>query len=521
MGDVMTTTQISVLLIEDAPPFAEVLLEELRHGGFEPDARRVETASEIAAALDERRWDIVLADDSLPAFKGSDILAMLAERGLDVPVILVSGTIDEEDALGTLRAGAKDFIPKDRLARLLPSVARELAAAETRAASRRADQRFRSLVEHLPLVTYVDAIDTLSTNIYSSPQIEAMLGYTAEEWRRDPRLFVDVLHPEDRERVLDAQRAAHEQRTPLRIEYRVFAKDGRIVWLRDEAVVVRGEAGAPDYLQGFLVDITAERDHEQELIRGQRLEALSHLAAGVAHDFNNMLTAIRAAASLASMTLTARPVDVGRVQAKLGLIDEVVDHASSLTRGLLDFGRIVQLEEATFDVNVLVERLLPLLESGGLGVQLDFFPAGRAALVATDARRLEQAIFNLALNARDAMPNGGRLTIAVTHVRYEHDAQLPAHELEPGTTYCRITVADTGVGMDEQTRTRIFEPYFTTKGERGTGLGLASVYGLARQAGGAITVKSSPGDGTTFDLYLPASEQAGSASARAVGDAEP
>lgn len=494
----MPSKNISVLIVEDSPSFAELLIEELRRGGYSPTALRVDTADQTATALAERRWDLVFADSKLPAFRGTDVVRMLEERCLDTPVIVVSGTIDEEDALDALRAGAKDFVPKDRLTRLLPSVERELAAAASRAERRRSELRYRRLVEHLPLVTYIDALDATSSNLYSSPQVEQMLGYSPDEWRSDPELFVSVVHPADRDRVLAEIARAHAENEPLRTEYRVLAKNGEVRWLRDEAVVVADDDSGEPYLLGFLLDVTEQRRLEREVLELQQLEALSRLAAGVGHDFNNMLTAVRGAVALGRTELDRAQIDGARLWELLGVIDDACARAAVLTRSLVDFGRAGDLDERSVDVNLLLTRIGPLLRSGlGRAVTLTLRPSPYDCTVKADPARLEQAIFNLVLNAHAAMPDGGRISI-----RVEVADDVPAAQLPPGR-YARISVVDTGVGMDEATRARIFEPYFSTKGANGTGLGLATVHGFVRQSGGAIVVDSEPGRGTTVHLYLP------------------
>ena len=372
---------------------------------------------------------------------------------------------------------------------------------------RELELRYRTLVEQLPLATYIRPLDLGKPNLYVSPQVEAMLGYSVDEWETNPDLLAGIVHPEDRERVLGD--AAHLRLTgePLLEEYRYIHRDGRTVWVQDETYLVR--EGGEACVQGYLLDITERKEAEEErdrlrddLHHSQKLEAIGQLAGGIAHDFNNTLTAIRGYGDL----LAAGLPDEGTLRRYAEEIRKTAEAAAALPRQLLAFGRRQPLEVASLHLNEVVAESCRLFEPL-LGEQIELvFEPGADAVVASDRVQLGQALLNLALNARDAMPDGGRLTVATEVRQVDYSPS--------GGDYAVVSVRDTGIGMDAETRSRVFEPFFTTKPE-GTGLGLAMLYGIVNQSGGFVTVASEPGAGTAFEIHLPCESAEPSPSPRA------
>ena len=366
--------------------------------------------------------------------------------------------------------------------------------AEERAAIleslRAADLRFRSLIENIPIVTYMHSVEEPFTSIYMSPQVEALLGYTPEEWAASPELAWEGIHPDDRERMKGLAHEAREHGIPTRSEFRFIARDGRVVWVLDQTIPVRDEEGTIVCHQGFLLDVTEQKQLEEQLRQSQKMEAIGQLAGGIAHDFNNMLTAITGYAELLAHSFDegdARAEDVGQIQKAAG-------HAAALTRQLLAFSRKQVLLPQRVDVNDVLHGLECMLaRTLGAEVELTTSFADTLAAVETDPDQLAQVVLNFALNGRDAMPAGGCLTIATSEVELE------------GKPFVSVEVTDTGIGMDEETRTRVLEPFFTTKDTgKGTGLGLATAYGFVSQSGGRIEIESTVGQGSTFRVLLPA-----------------
>jgi PAS domain S-box-containing protein len=366
--------------------------------------------------------------------------------------------------------------------------------AEERAAIleslRTADLRFRSLIENIPLVTYMNSVEEPFTSLYMSPQVEALLGYTPEEWATMPELMREGIHPDDRQRAQALARKAREQGVPTRCEFRFVARDGSVVWVLDQTIPVRDDNGTIVCHQGFLLDITEQKRLEDQLRQSQKMEAIGQLAGGIAHDFNNMLTAISGYAELLAYSFDEgdpRAADVEQVR-------KAAAHAAALTRQLLAFSRKQVLLPQRLDVNEVVRDLEEMLaRTIGAQIELKTSLADGLALVETDPDQLAQVVLNLAINGRDAMPSGGVLTISTTTV-----------DSEP-RPFVAVEISDTGTGMDEETQARVFEPFFTTKDTgKGTGLGLATAYGVVSQSGGRIELDSVLGQGSTFRVLLPA-----------------
>jgi len=381
-----------------------------------------------------------------------------------------------------------------------------------------AERRYRTLVEQLPLCMYIRSLDMTKPNIYVSPQVEEILGYPVSDWLNDPNLVTRIMHPDDQERVLGEAARVRSGTGSFAEEYRYLKPDGTVVWVQDEMHLVRDEQGEPLYVQGFVRDITerklteAERDRlRDELLHAQRLEALGRLAGGVAHDFNNMLTAIRGYAEL----LVADPNAPSSMRDNAHRIVQATEQAADLPRQLLAFGRKQILEAAIVNLNDVVSSIRGLLEHVSGAITVGIAPTAANPWAFADRSQLEQALVNLALNASDAMPSGGRLEVATANVTIDEDDAIEP-EARPGS-YVVIRVTDTGIGMDDETRRRAFEPFFTTKAEKeGSGLGLSSVYGTVAQSGGFVLLETEVDVGTTFSLYLPVAAAPVEARARTI-----
>ncbi|MGC3999354.1 MAG: PAS domain-containing protein [Anaeromyxobacter sp.] len=355
-------------------------------------------------------------------------------------------------------------------------------------ALRESASRFRAVFDHGPLGIALRGPDGRIQD--ANPALQAFTGRSLEELRQAG--LEAVAHPEDRPLIAAAGSAA----APRRVDLRCIRRDGRVAHASATLAAVLDEAGAPRFDVVILEDVSAQREAEEALRAAQRLEAVGRVAGGVAHDFNNLLAVILSCAELALDGLPQGHVARGDVEEIL----VAARKGAGLTRQLLAFGRrsvfearVVDLNQAAAEVERMLRRLLPP------GIGLFVLPAHGPVRVRVDPGQLQQAIINLAVNARDAMPAGGTLTLEVGRT---------LREREPFAT---LTVTDTGLGMDDATRARAFEPFFTTKAPgEGTGLGLAMVHGFAAQAGGAVELSSAPGQGTavTVELPLVAAEQA-------------
>jgi PAS domain S-box-containing protein len=329
---------------------------------------------------------------------------------------------------------------------------------------------------------------------FVSPQAERILGYPAEQWLSEPDFWRAHTHPDDVGWCSTLCRDATARGCDHSFEYRMLAADGRVVWLHD-VVTVKAEPGGQVRLRGIMLDVTERRRLEEQFRQAQKMEAVGQLAGGLAHDFNNLLMVIYGCGEMLQGHL---PED-GPAR---GLLREMLaagQLAAGLTRQLLLFSQKKVATPRLVDLNLAVTRFSSMLRRL-IGEDVEVVTRLQPELwaVKADPGHLDQVLMNLAVNARDAMPQGGRLTIQTRNV-----GLVPPRAGE----HVLVEVSDTGHGMTEEVRARIWEPFFTTKGPgKGTGLGLATVYGVVQQAGGYVSVRSEPGRGSTFEVYLPRGE---------------
>jgi PAS domain S-box-containing protein len=380
----------------------------------------------------------------------------------------------------------------------LAGVALEYHRAKTEL--RAAEIRYRTLVESLPAITYIAEVGVEGRWHYVSPQIESMLGFSPQEWIANPGLWISRVHPDDREIALAAERKVEEHGGIYKAEYRMHARDGRVLWFRDEATPLEVAVGSRPQMQGVLYETSEHKRLEDQLRQAQKMEAIGQLAGGVAHDFNNLLMIIGAHID----RIREKLVPTDAIYADAGQVHDAVVRAASLTRQLLAFSRKQLLQPRALDLAPVLQeagRMLVRLLTENIQLKIDLEPG--LATVKVDQSQLEQAIVNLAVNARDAMAQGGTLTIQGRNIHFG-EAQIWRHSSLPAGDYVELAFTDTGTGMDRATEARLFEPFFTTKPPgRGTGLGLSTVYGVVKQSDGAISVETRPGWGTTFRIFLP------------------
>lgn len=371
---------LRLLLVEDSPEDAELLVRHLQKGGYDVSFERVDSHDAMSAALDRQSWDLIISDHSMPGFSGPEALKLAREKNSDAPFIFVSGTIGEDIAVSALKGGAQDYLMKGHLQRLLPAVERELRERDERWERARMDQRMQQL---------------------------------------------------------------------------------------------------------------------------ERFEAIGQLAGGIAHDFNNVIGAVLGWAKLGAEESSSHPAFKSRFQR----IHDEAERAARLTAQLLAFARRQVLQPKYMSLNNCIEGMRNLLHTAAGGhITIDTVLAPGLDIIRADPTQIEQIVMNLCLNARDAMPSGGKLRIETRNVVITEDFCRIHSDGVPGN-YVLLMVSDTGTGMDTETIARIFEPFFTTKElGRGTGLGLATVYGIVKQHEGFINVHSEVGKGTTFWVYFPASE---------------
>jgi PAS domain S-box-containing protein len=344
----------------------------------------------------------------------------------------------------------------------------------------------------------IAVVNANGTRAYNSPSYERVLGYSPEELRGT--VAFEQIHPDDRAKVVEAAEEARRSGHGRRVEYRMRRKDGGWVSLESTASTVRDSKGQVQKLVIVNRDITERKQLEEQLQMAQKVEAIGRLSGGIAHDFNNILGVIIGYTE----TLQRRMQPENVFRDAVDEIERAAKRAASLTQQLLAFSRKQVLEPRILDLNAVVRDMGKMLTSlMGEHIELDLALPDSPELLRADRTQLEQVILNLSVNARDAMPRGGKLTIETSTVDMdEANPARPAY-MTPGS-YVLLKVTDTGCGMTREIRAHVFEPFFTTKAKgKGTGLGLATVYGVVKQSGGYILVDSEPGEGAVFEIYLP------------------
>jgi two-component system cell cycle sensor histidine kinase/response regulator CckA len=618
-------SRLRILIIEDSPPDAELMVATVQRGGYEVQFDVADTPELFRERLARVEYDVILADFNLRSWTALDALGILRQSGKDIPLIVTTGSLGDEAAVECIKQGAEDFVLKDRPARLPLAIQRAREERRLREEGRRAAEAlrasetqyrrlfeagkdgilildvttgditdvnpflaellghshdefigkklweigiFKNVVaskaafrelqdkeyiryEHLPLVRsdgklvdvefvsnayWADGKKVIQCNIrditahkrveealvrlrkavdasgevifmtdregiitFINPEFTRLYGYTEAEvvGKVTPRVLKGgTMQPQEYDnfwRTILAKRV-------VKGEFVNKTKAGKLVTVESSANPILDEQGK---ITGFLAiqrDATARKQLEDQLRQAQKMEAIGRLAGGVAHDFNNLLTII---SGYGQLILEALP-EKDPLRTQLTEVLKASERATSLTRQLLAFGRrqvlaprVLDLNEVIADTEKMLRRLI------GEDVEFVTVPGRELGHVKADPGQIEQVILNLAVNARDAMSEGGRLTIETSNVILD-EAYADQHvSVQPGP-YVMLAVSDTGCGMAPETHARLFEPFFTTKEKgKGTGLGLATVYGIVKQSGGYIWVYSELGQGTTFKVYLP------------------
>jgi PAS domain S-box-containing protein len=644
---------LRVLHLEDDRDFTALVSAMLEKEGLRAEVVCVADFAAFVAALESGPFDIILADYLLPTCNGIQALQAAQEKCPDIPFLLISGNIGEEAAIESLRCGATDYVLKERLERLEPTVRRAVREARERAQRKRAETElvrrekyFRTLMENsldvltilnregifqfnspsvksvldhepkelagrsafefvhpedLPGVmqafertlqrpdlrithqfrfrrrdgTWCD-LETVCRNRLDDPDIsgivvnsrdigdrkraaealgkseaslaaaqriahlgsweldlvnaegakERELRWSDETYRifgLEPRqinvtaeFFLERVHPDDRQRLTEAVSRALRHREPYDVEHRILLDRGEERMVRERGEFTFNAEGKPVQIRGIVMDITERKHLEEQLRQSQKMEAIGQLAGGVAHDFNNILTVIHGHASLLLSDKALTNDGVRSAQQ----ITQASGRAAALTRQLLTFSRRQVMQPRRLDMNEVVSNMTMMLGrilGEDIALHLNYWP--RPVFVQADASMIEQVLLNLAVNARDAMPKGGQLTVKISAatVNARHMSYHP--EARTGKFVC-LSVVDSGCGIPSENLRRIFDPFFTTKEVgKGTGLGLATVYGIVKQHQGWIEVRSEMDKGSAFLVFLPACNEANGTSSEKTKEA--
>src|SRR5208282_5695252 len=475
-----TAESLRILLLEKSPQDAEAILKELRNSSLAIECTVVADRSGFEEALGSVEFAAVLAADSLPGWNGIEALHFLRDSGKDTPFLLLTGSLGEEAAAEFIRQGFHDYVWKDRLTQLPVALKRELVENSSYGIFR---------------------VSLAGAFLYANASLLQLLACKNLEDLQVLNLSTDVFrYPEEFGQLMVTCRQigfVHSAETELR------RKDGGLTVVRLHLRYL-SLPGPADVLEGIVEDVTELRALERQLQQAQKFETIGQLAGGIAHDFNNVIGAILGWAELGQEQSRIYPA----IAERFARIREQADRAAELTRELLAFARRQALQPRPVDLNGVMQGLVSLLDKViDKSIEIKVVP-GSLPPVKADPTQIEHVAMNLCLNARDAMPQGGQLVIETELVQLDESYCRQYPYVMPGC-YAVLSVSDTGLGMDEETRERIFEPFFTTKERgKGTGMGLATVYGIVKQHGGFVHVYSEPGQGSLFRVYLPAMEGA-------------
>ena len=481
--------------------------------------------------LEGEEFAVILLDLHMPGMDGYETAEMIRarKRTRDVPIVFVTAVFrDEAHIFQAYSAGAVDVVFKpadpfilrskvqvltdlhlkrrevqreaEHSRRLLEENARvtaEKQAAEL--ALRRTEARQQTILRSLPIVFHSRSAEPPYRALFVSDSIEGLSGFPPSRFVESAEFGLERVHPEDRPRV-EAALADAVTSGRYACEFRWLGADGEYRSFLDQGVLAPADDGGKSReIFGTIIDTTERRSLENQLAQSQKMEAVGQLTGGVAHDFNNLLTVV-----LGNVELMAKSVgEDAKAARRLGAVKHAAERGRSLTRQLLAFSRRQHLSPVTLSVEKLVADFAPLMRQAlGEAVTLTTELPDEGMCVHVDPAHMESALLNLAVNARDAMPDGGQLTVAVKRMRTSESLSR-AHPDAPDNEWAVVEMRDTGAGLLPEVAERIFEPFFTTKEVgKGTGLGLSQVYGFVRQSGGYVTVDSRPGEGACFRLHL-------------------
>jgi PAS domain S-box-containing protein len=506
--------QLRVLLVDDNPEDRTLATRELRREFPNLQIQDITDSKNFSQALEVDRCDLVITDYQLRWTDGLSVLRAIKARWPGCPTIMFTGTGNEEVAVEAMKAGLDDYVLKStKHYSRLPGAAK--LALEQRAqwrALKEAERRYLDLFNNVPIGLWKTTPE--GHIIDANPAAVQMLGYPDRDSLLSVRatdLYADPGDPKRWQTLIGSDDAVRRYQTQLR------RRDGSVIWVEENIRAVRSAAGRLLYFEGSLEDVGERLKLEAQLRQAQKMESIGQLAAGVAHDFNNILTIIKGHADL----LLTRPEVVVDISGSVEKISLAADRAANLTGQLLTFSRQQILQQRVLDLNRVIENVASILgRTLGEQVDLKLDLGPDVPPIYADSGMMEQIIVNLSVNARDAMPKGGQLLIRTSAAEVDTQFAMKNPEASVGRFAC-LSVSDTGVGMDPQLLSRIFDPFFTTKEVgKGTGLGLATVYGITKLHHGWIEVSSDVGKGSLFKVFLPATSKQAQSSPNSPAEAD-
>jgi two-component system, cell cycle sensor histidine kinase and response regulator CckA len=494
-----------ILIVDDEPRMCDSLEVLLSNEGYK--TQTAYSGQEALKWLEQRNIDLVLLDIVMPDMNGLDIMDHIKQRQMDSLVIVITGHASVDSAIESLRRGAHDYLRKpfefdELVKRVENAVEQKRLKKECEVINGKlqlSERRYQYLVNNFPDIIYTVNLEGSFT--YVNPAWERVLGHAAE--MVIGRTFADFALQESAAECLNMLKRVEKEGVTI--------SDASCTLVHaDGSIRLFSMSGAPNLdsnakvvgMVGMFRDITEQKKLEAQLTQAQKMQAIGTLAGGIAHDFNNLLMGIQGRTSLMFLNTDSTH---GHYEHLKG-IESIVESGANLTKQLLGFARGGKYEVKPTDLNMLIDKSAQMFGRTRKEIRIHTDFDREIWTVEVDRGQIEQVMLNLYVNAWHAMPEGGDLFLRTKKVHLQHEEAI-LFSIEPGP-YIKITIEDTGIGMDEATRGRIFEPFFTTKEMgRGTGLGLASAYGIVKNHGGIIDVSSERGGGTIFNIFLPKSEK--------------
>ena len=494
------STVLSILLLEDDPSSIRLFTRKVQSAPVEIAVKEARNRETYIRELELSKFDCIVIDYTIPDITGIEALRLSKEMSPDTPTIIYTGSVGEEKAVECMKEGASEFLLKTNSIRLVPAILSVVnqrhereARLQAEEAQKQSEARFRSLAETSTAAIFIYQGEKF---VYVNSAAEQLTGYTNDELLR--KTFWELTHPDHIEMI--QQRRSAQQRgenVPSRYEFKILTKEGTERWLDFTVSSIHFE-GVPASL-GIALDMTNQKKLEQQVRRSQKMESVSMLAGGVAHDFNNIFNIISGYASMTEHHIG----DSDKLKLDIKTILDASARGVALVRQLVTLSGKTEVKNELVDVNLIMKEIVSLLHATfpkTIEIVSDF----NNAVYLTNANRsqLHQALLSIAMNARDAMPDGGTLRFTTKRMSGK---KLQQHNLNAQTSdYVHIAVSDTGKGMDEKTKTRVFDPFFTTKENgSGAGLGLSVVYGILRSYHGFVDIDSAVDQGTTMHVFLP------------------
>ncbi|MBW4524672.1 MAG: response regulator [Phormidium tanganyikae FI6-MK23] len=486
---------IKVLLIEDNPGDARLLQElliEVRSQRFE--LTQVEQLNQGLQQLQDHSFDVILLDLSLPDTQGLETFIRLYNHDRNTPIVVITGLNDETLASRAVQSGAQDYLVKDQVTSDI--LVRSIRYAIER---KRAEHKIREQAALLDVATDAISVQDLNSRIlFWNKGAERLYGWSAEEMTGNTD---EMLYPKPLPSLQHAQITLLEQ-GEWSGELQRITRSGKVLTVESRWTLVRDDDGKPKSILVVSTDVTEKKKLEAQFLRIQRMESIGTLASGLAHDLNNILTPILATAQLLQLKF---PQLDEHNQRLLKMMETNAKRGAALVKQVLLFARGVEGEQAVLHLEPLILETQQIAEETfpkSIAIETHITP--NLGAIGGNATQLHQVLMNLCVNARDAMPNGGTLSIVAENQSIDHAYTQTNIDARVGS-FVKLMVSDTGTGIDPEAIDRIFEPFFTTKEfGKGTGLGLSTVLGIIKGHGGFVTVKSEVGHGTQFHLFLPA-----------------